>query len=166
MIEPNIRGGEGRCGVDSRLGFTLIELLVVIAIIATLAGLLLGAIRKTPEQGKKVACRQMISQLDTAWNYYLTENQGFPSETLTEMDTNSIDYIKGYVDFTLEEQGTNSATSGLRDPWGELLSIRLDTDLDGEVTTPHGQVDKYVAIWSKGPDGVEDTRDDIKSWDK
>ncbi len=166
MIHRGSENGKEGSWHGHRSGFTLIELLVVIAIIATLVGLLLGAIRKTPEQGRKLACRQLISQLDTAWNYYLTDNQEFPSDSFDEMDTNAMAHIKGYVDFKSEEMGTNSLTSGLRDPWGELLSIELDRDLDGRVTTPYGDVDKYVAIWSKGPDRDEGTGDDIKSWDK
>ncbi len=166
MSKQDIQPGTGEKASRAGAGFTLIELLVVIAIIATLVGLVLSAITRAPEQGRILKCRALIGQLEQAWDYYLQENREFPSESFSVMDTNAMAPLRSYVDYTREEWGTNSASSGLRDPWGELLSIRLDTDLDGQVSTPYGDVDQYVAIWSKGPDRDEDTGDDIKSWKK
>ena len=47
-------------------GFTLIELLVVISIIGILMGLLLGAVQKVRDVGKRTAAVSEISQLDEA----------------------------------------------------------------------------------------------------
>ena len=55
-------------------GFTLIELLVVIAIIALLMAVLLPALNRAREQGKRAVCLNHIKQLQIAWSMYCDEN--------------------------------------------------------------------------------------------
>ena len=55
-------------------GFTLIELLVVIAIIALLMAILMPALHRAREQGKRAVCLSNVKQLTIAWILYADEN--------------------------------------------------------------------------------------------
>jgi prepilin-type N-terminal cleavage/methylation domain-containing protein/prepilin-type processing-associated H-X9-DG protein len=60
--------------MSKRKGFTLIELLVVIAIIAVLLAILLPAINRVKEQGKRAVCLQHLRQLGIGWIMYADDN--------------------------------------------------------------------------------------------
>jgi len=57
-------------------GFTLIELLVVIAIIALLMAILMPALNRAREQGKRTVCLGNLRQLGLAWVLYADDNSG------------------------------------------------------------------------------------------
>ncbi len=60
--------------MDKRRAFTLIELLVVIAIIAILMAVLMPALNRVKEQGRRVVCLSNLKQLQLAWGMYADEN--------------------------------------------------------------------------------------------
>jgi prepilin-type N-terminal cleavage/methylation domain-containing protein/prepilin-type processing-associated H-X9-DG protein len=55
-------------------GFTLIELLVVIAIIALLLAILMPALNRVKEAGRRIQCTSNIRQLTIAWLTYANGN--------------------------------------------------------------------------------------------
>lgn len=60
-----------------RIKFTLLELLIVIAIIAILASVLLPALQKTREMGKRIKCANNLKQIATAFNMYEGDYNGY-----------------------------------------------------------------------------------------
>jgi prepilin-type N-terminal cleavage/methylation domain-containing protein/prepilin-type processing-associated H-X9-DG protein len=60
--------------MNRRRGFTLIELLAVIAIIAVLMAVLLPALHRVREQGKRAVCLGNMRQLALAWMLYAEAN--------------------------------------------------------------------------------------------
>ena len=53
-----------------RTGFTLIELLVVIAIIAILMAILMPALHRVREQGRRIVCESNLKTLTMSWIMY------------------------------------------------------------------------------------------------
>ena len=63
----------------NKKAFTLIELLIVITIVGILAALLMPAMGRAREGGRRVQCTNNLRQIGIAWHLYLDEhNQKFP----------------------------------------------------------------------------------------
>jgi prepilin-type N-terminal cleavage/methylation domain-containing protein/prepilin-type processing-associated H-X9-DG protein len=67
------RRGPAFCGI-SKEGFTLVELLVVISIIALLMAILLPALARARELGKRAVCMNGLKQLQLGWGLYCDGN--------------------------------------------------------------------------------------------
>jgi len=68
----------GNSSQNARGGFTLIELLVVIAIIAILAALLLPALAKARDKGKRISCMSNMRQVGVALQMYEQDGRKLP----------------------------------------------------------------------------------------
>jgi prepilin-type N-terminal cleavage/methylation domain-containing protein len=62
--------------MGKRKGFTLVELLVVIAIIALLMAILMPALNRARELGRRAVCLGNLKQLALAWVMFADENDG------------------------------------------------------------------------------------------
>ncbi len=60
--------------MNKRKAFTLIELLVVIAIIAILMAILMPALNRVKEQGKRIVCENSLKSLQLCWMMYADDN--------------------------------------------------------------------------------------------
>jgi prepilin-type N-terminal cleavage/methylation domain-containing protein/prepilin-type processing-associated H-X9-DG protein len=85
--------------------FTLIELLVVIAVIAVLMSILMPALQRARESGKRAACLSNLKQLTLVWIMYADENDdrlvngatGFSNQNMAWGDhRNELSWIDGF----------------------------------------------------------------------
>lgn len=74
MNGPKTMNAKKRHPMHPVRAFTLIELLVVIAVIAVLMAILMPALNRAREQGKRAVCLNNVKQLAFAWSMYADEN--------------------------------------------------------------------------------------------
>jgi general secretion pathway protein G len=139
-------------------GFTLIEILLVIVIILLLAGALVVFVLPQQKGAEQNTTRLMLNQVSTALDTYRLNMGHYPNEEeggLAALSTKP----------TFENERMAAKWQGpylkpgtiLEDPWGNLLKYEaVDLALEEDKSAlPY-------KLYSVGPDGQEDTEDDIK----
>ena len=103
---------------DPAAGFTLIELLVVIAVIAILMSILMPALNRAREQGRRAGCLSNLKNLTIAWIMYADDNgDKIVNGSSGEYDTEAIngpywvklDYDKNMTEITKKQAIMNGA---------------------------------------------------------
>ncbi|MHC4488345.1 MAG: type II secretion system protein [Planctomycetota bacterium] len=122
-----------------REGFTLIELLVVIAIIAVLMAILMPALNRVREQGKRAACLNNLHQLTLAWIMYADDND----DNLVNGDTGEYSVHPDETPWVLKDWRTedmevkrNAILDGALFPYCKDLKLyKCPTGKQGELRT-------------------------------
>lgn len=141
-------------------GFTIIELITVMIVILILAGLVVGAGARARVKAMQSKTEAMIAAIETAIAMYHVDTGLYPGR-----DNQNSTLVS---DLTA---GTGSGDSGWQGPYMEFKERDLS---EAEVIDPWGEAYYYLTpgthntasfdLWSIGPDGEDETDDDIVNW--
>jgi prepilin-type N-terminal cleavage/methylation domain-containing protein/prepilin-type processing-associated H-X9-DG protein len=124
-----------------RGAFTLIELLVVVAVIAVLMAILMPALSRAREQGKRAVCLSNVKQFGLAWVMYADDNDQKIVNACTVENTeghndNEEPCWLYYHDGWNTEQRIQGIQDGAMWPYiGQLKIYKCPTGIRGEVNT-------------------------------
>ena len=141
----------------SRHGFTLMEMLIVLAILGMLLALIGPRILRSSKKADVQAAQSQIKLLQGCLKHLYLDMKEYPE---TEPG------LQALVEEPTDAEGTTASrwkgpyteTGELpKDPWGNDYQYRYP---------PENSKGDLPDIWSYGPDGQDNTEDDIVSWKK
>ena len=144
--------------------FTLIELLSVIVIIAVLAGILLGGLNYATRRADEAKTIAIMEEFATALETFRQDHGYYPVVSTA----GNVDFSDSAWDLFVNA-GAPSNPNRKGKPY-------LEGDVSGTLDDAFGNSFQYQCpgthneqkydLWSLGPDGVNDTDDDISNWKK
>ncbi len=144
-------------------GFTLIELLVVIAVIAILMSILMPALSRAREQGKRGICLSNLKNLTLAWIMYADDND----DKIVNGDSGEYgitsngpywvnkDWESGMTEYTKKQAIMNGALY----PYTKTIKIYKCPTVERKSSIGYGQISKIFRTYS-----VADSMN-CKNWD-
>ncbi len=155
-------------------GFTLTELLIVMAILVLLVSMVGPRLLGSKAKADINATKTQIGMFQASLERYAIDMNTFPAKEqglqalITEPSADSLGGGGGEDDLNLESEGGGSEGGGTnwdgpylkadtlpKDPWGNSFGY--------DFPATHNK-QGIPDIWSFGPDGQENTEDDIISW--
>ncbi len=137
-----------------RAAFTLVEIMIVLAILVLLVAMVGPRLLKTQEKADAKITQTQIENLEQALDFYKVDNRAFPTteEGLAALMQKPADEnrAKNWAGPYLEEDKVPV------DPWGNQYRY--------EYPGTRGANPDQPAIWSFGPDGKDNTQDDVVNW--
>ncbi|MBX3439850.1 MAG: type II secretion system major pseudopilin GspG [Planctomycetaceae bacterium] len=140
-----------------RRGFTLVELLIVMAILVLLVSLVGPRLLGSKQKADVNAVKAQIGMFQAALERYAIDMNRFPT---TE------EGLVALVEDPSEMESDSETASSWDGPYLKQTALPKDpwnNNYAYEYPPTHGKGD-LPEIWSYGPDGQEDTDDDIISW--
>jgi general secretion pathway protein G len=161
-------------------GFTLVELVIVIAVVAILAGLLIPAILAQLERSRRAGEADSLVELAKSIRRFQVDVGRWPLDDATWDETLDIDpdeFTTGDTALFIQPTGLEKcspATVGNRcwsgpylgeggslgaslDAWGRPRMVAMIRPYDGTSGGTPSAPRGGVVVWSRGPDGVDDT---------
>ena len=172
-------------------GFTLVELLVVVSIIVILSGLVIGVSGFVQRKAAVTKATTQLHLLGSKLDEYAQDTGGYPRKRdnngliiYTMLFGGGIgpDGIAGTLDDTsldgVPDEGARIYLAAL-DPNSnkqKMLEVRSGSTTPTKLIDPWGNSWRYRSgsrfrpnnpdfdLWSMGPDGKDNTEDDIRNW--
>jgi len=129
-------------------GFTLIEILVVVVILAILAAVVVPNVIHRIGESRVSAAISDISSFKTALQLYSVDTGGYPTQDQGLNALVSNPGVPGWNKSYLSDMEKIPL-----DPWGNPYVYKMPSEHNQEYD-----------ISSNGPDGQQNTSDDIQSW--